>query len=449
MVDWNQDVISEILEQLWLLHTTSWESEFRPEATRRFFSNYSLVSKLWTLPGQRYVYRNAHLRWGNDWLSFQAGVNNPERGLFLQQSVRILELHISHSKMGIPVQRLDKIIGYCPNLVELRLVTGREINSLFLKKPQQSRLRSNFNAIRPTIRALQLRCDGRNRKTQVLKQIGELIPFNTLDFLSISSDDGGLYIPTLDPTEWDVRNAGWNSIQWPIETNAHTIPLRCALDRAEDEEVVLPPPPVYPHTLRFNATELHPWYSPHPFLELLGPRLKHVMFQTMFDQARWNKDCEVAVESCPELEQMVIVDCHWSQGRTQPAPRLYVLEPQDWHIPLKEDETVSDEENKDTATAPGTRVMTYGDVLQTASHMVCFVEKASKKWLKEKNPVEFRKPLMFDPRWLQEALTGQTELRSSNDMKHTYAMCWSDTLIDRSSQYMVALRRPSTLVESE
>ena len=428
MVILNGDVVSEILEHLWVLHSTSWDSEFRPEAWRRFYSNYSLISKLWTLSAQRYIYRNAYLRYGTDWSSFQEGIKNPERGSFLRESVRIMDVCISHSSMGLSVQKLDKILSCCPNLVELRLSTGPEINTLFLKAPQQARLRSSLSAIRPTLRALQLRIDGRCKKGQVLKQIGELIPFSTLDFLSISSNDTQIVLPELDPAEWDTRQAGWSSIQWPLETNAHTTPLRNVLARNQDEEDVLPP--VYPHTLRFNSTELYPWYRTHPFLQLLGSRLKHVMFQTMFDQAKWNKDCEVVKSSCPELEQMIITDCFWSQGRTNPAPRLYVLEPEDWP-------QVDSEADAEVA------------IVETASHVVCFVENFTKKWMKLKNPLTFRKAPVFDSRWLQEALTGQAETRSADDMKHVYSMSWSDTLIERNAQYMVALRRPSTLDTSE
>jgi hypothetical protein len=454
----NEDVIMEILEQLWDIHSIGWDSEFRPEASRRFYSNYSLVSKIWTLPSQRYVYRNAYLRWGSDWASFEAGLKNTTRGHVLRESIRVLYLYISHSGMGISVQKLDKILSHCPNLVELRLSTGPEINSLFLKPSQESRLRSYFLSVRPTLRALQVRLDGRCKKSKIIKQMEELVPFSTLDFLSLTSNDGDVWMPPLDPTEWDVRSSGWTSIQWPLETNAHTIPLRGVLptppQEGEKGEGLPKLAPIYPHTLRFNSTEVYPWYAAHPFLELLGSRLKHVMCQTMFDQAQWNKDCEMILAACPNLEQLIIFDCHkYRLPKHIAAPRLYVLEPQDWHITVEEEGPAepSGEEaaSREKTPASRTRILAYGDAVSTASHMVSFVERVSNTWLKEKNTLEFRKEPIFDPRWLQEAFTGQPEPRSAGDMKHTYASSWSDTLIERHTQYKIALRRPSTLPTSD
>lgn len=444
MANMNVDVISEILEHLWLLHGTGWDSEFRPEASRRFFSNYSQISKLWTLAAQRYVYRHAYLRWANDWSSFQEGMKNPERGSFLRKSVRILNLHVSHSRMGIPVQKLDSILSLCPNLVELRLSTGPEINTLFLKQAQKSRLRASIEAIKPTLRALQLHIDGRCKKSQVLKQIGELIPFSTLDFLVISSNESRLPLPILPPQEWDVRHSCWTPIQWPLETNADTISLKDVLNQPKDEPNDLPP--IYPHTIRFNSSEVRSWDSPHLFLNLLGSRLERVMFQTDFSDGRWNTDLETITSSCPKLEQMAVIDCIANTKRTHLHPRLYVLEPEDWHVDQEEDASTSEDETTSTPS-PSTRIMGHGDFVKTASHMVCFVENVSKTWIEKKNPFEFRNELVFDPRWLQEAVTGQSEIRSDDELRGMYPWIWSDALIDRQAQYMVALRRPSTLEE--
>jgi hypothetical protein len=174
----------------------------------------------------------------------------------------------------------------------------------------------------------------------------------------------------------------------------------------------------------------------------------------MFDQAQWNKDCEMVIAACPDLEQLVIFDCHKYRLQKKAAPRLYVLEPQDWHITVEEEqpaESSKEEASGASEKAPvsRTRVLAYGDAVSTASHMVSFMEKVSNTWLKERNTLAFRKEPVFDPRWLQEALAGQTEPRSADDMKHTYATSWSDTLLERHTQYMIALRRSSTLPTSD
>jgi len=280
-----------------------------------------------------------------------------------------------------------------------------------------------------------------------------LVPFSTLDLLSIASDDCEVKFPRLNPTLWDVRTMGHTSVEWPLETNAHTISLRSVLAPSTEDEPT--PCPIYPHTLRFNATEVCPWGIPHSYLELLGSRLKRVMCQTIFDQGKWSNDCEVVVGNCPELEQLILFDCHLNAPQKRTATRLYVLEPQDWHTTTEEQieaPSPTDEKSPNSAEKTlesGTRVLALGDKVSTASHIVGFVERISKTWLKERNTIMFRKEPVFEPRWLQEALTGRTEPRSASDLRYSYGGRWADTIIERHGQYMIALRRPSTLSASD
>ncbi|KAG8754180.1 hypothetical protein FRC14_005311, partial [Serendipita sp. 396] len=150
-----EDVVLDILQYLWVLHSTAWDSEFRQESHRRFFANSSLISSVWTAPAQRFVFRSAHLAWGQHLPSFELALKTGPRSGFLRQCIRVLDITISHSKLNVPLKKLDRLLRLAPSLIELRLRIGPELNTLFMKEKQEKRLRDAFQSLKPTLRALQ------------------------------------------------------------------------------------------------------------------------------------------------------------------------------------------------------------------------------------------------------------------------------------------------------
>lgn len=452
----NEDLVVEILKHLWASHNSSWDVEFRPEAFRRFFARYSLISRVWTLPSQQYVYRNTSILWDHQYHSFERGVKNSVRGQALRETIRVLEISISNKRLGNPLNRLDKILRYCPRLVELRLRIGPEVNTLFIRSAQEKRLRESLLALRPSLRAFQLRIEAPWTKSQVMKQIPELIPYSTLDFLTIASHNNDVKLPELSPEEWDVRTVNYSKTLWPMETNAPTIPMTSVL--YPDPESTTPL--IGPETLRAYSDHFVSGYWSYDFLHLLGPRLKRVVGQLDCPaDPIWTDNCDRIATVCPNLEQMVILDIHPSRKRDEfPCAHMYVLESQDWYTTEKApngDNAVEEEEKKDgeeesepkPPPPPVERVLAIGEQMPTLSHVVTFRRDFSKSWRDNHRYVKFRNGRVFDPRWIPEAVTGLESTINAEDHLNRYRWTWSEELLDSHQVYMVALRQPSTVVE--
>jgi len=447
MVLLNHDVVSDVLASLWILHTTEWTSEFKPEAFRRHFCQYALISKCWTLSAEVYVFRSACIEWDTRWQSLKSGLTGP-RGQALQDCIRVLDVTISHSHLGIPVERLDGIIQLCPKLVELRLRVGPEINTLYLKAQQTTRLRLAFKALSSTLRALQVSFDSRRRKSQVMKQIPELVPLNQLDFVTITWDGDLSHLPTFDPNEWDVRtlDTPFHMEHWPLETNATVTPLNLVQSVGHGFPI---PPLIVPTALRVYSTLYSTFHAGgvSPFLTLLGPHLKGVVLQTAFRSVRWPKSCDEVVAACPNLERLLILDCYLSGNGCLvydplPMAELYVLEPQDWSIDEPRHMVGSMEQGK----TPGggftkTRRLDVGEPIQTASHLVYF----ARQWAAQHDRPVYRKPIVYHPKWPSEAFLGTEETRDMDALARTrlWDLCWAKDMM-RKEKTLIALRQPYT-----
>lgn len=492
MTTLNEDVIREILKYLWVLHTSSWDVEFRPDAFRRFFSRYALISRQWTLPAETYVYRSAHLQWDMQLQSFESGVKNPQRGQALRESIRTLDITISHSRLNIPLVRFDKILRYCPNLVELRLHIGAEVNTLFLKPSQESRLRQSIAAIQPTLRALQLTLDNRRTKSQVMKQLPDLIPFSNLDFLCLAWNGGDVRKPTLDPLEWDVRECASDRITVPIETNVQSLNLSSIIHADRD---LSNPPLVVPETLRSYYNYYHPDH-PNSLIKMVGRHLKQYLTQVRAYGWRWNSDLEGTLKVCPNIERLLLLetDVISTSKVYTPFARLNVLETQDWQtVDSPEEEKEEEEEeaeqnegegegeptegddvsaereattdtttiNEDTPSSstsspspltqptpppPTPRNLENGDNISTISHVVSFRHNKQEE---AHNRPKYRNEAVIDTRWVSEALTGKEETREEKDYGGSYTWSWAGDLIPSYDNLLVALRQPSTLIPDE
>lgn len=448
MVALNEDVVSEIVEQLAVLHANSWTSEFRPEANRRFFISYALVSRVWVLPAERIIYRYSNLIWASQTASFESGVMNRVRGQALREAIRVLDISVTNSHLGNGLAKLDKLLHYCPHLVELRLHIGAEVNTLFLRPSQETKLRHSFRALHPTLRALQLKIDSPWTKTKIVRQIQELVPFSGLDFLSIVSNSYQLELPQLDPAHWDIRSSSNERTHWPLETNAATVPLR---------DILYPPetaaPFIAPETLRQYTPDLVGMTWDHPFLELLGPRLKQVMSQLSFSGS-WTHDCNKLVSICPSIERIIALDFHPNRQHSElPNSHMYILERQDWHttVPFPDEEEKEEaeqgEEDGEAKPKPGDVIICpVGDPVPSLSHVVAFHRNVSHKWLKDHQEHTFRKKpkVVYDSRWPNEAFTGIESGRTGKEVFNTYRWEWSQELITVYPTFFIALRQPST-----
>ena len=448
MADLPTDILAVVFEHLWKLHTTSWDDEFRPDAFRRFFIAYALVAHSWSLCAQRYVYRVVHLTWDSHLTSFLLGASNPIHGRVLCEAIRVLDLSLSHSRLGIPVAKLDKLLAYAPNLVELRLRIGPEVNTLFLKLPQKHRLQSTFKSLRPTLRALQLSLDERRTKSQVMEQIQLLIDFATLDFVSIMWPGKHVELPheLLSKEKWDVRTSSWARVPWPLDTTATDIPIGLLLaarekqDASQAEKSALY---VYPSTLRVYSYR----YEERPvFVDLLGPFLRTILFQSDFRSARWSKLSDSVAQACPNLDKMLILDCHTGGASIYwdgyPVSIMYILEPQDWH---KNPTTTTDNDQRNSMDEVldengDEQLLEIGDMVETASRYVQFWHQ---RGLIPARPA-CRLPPIFDSRPPSQAFSGIEDTRDASKLAWDYSWVWAEPLVPVPGNLVVAIRQPST-----
>jgi len=275
-----------------------------------------------------------------------------------------------------------------------------------------------------------------------MKQIPELIPYSTLDFLSIVSQNIDIKLPELSRSEWDVRTVNHARTHWPMETNSQTIPITSIL--YPDPESTTPL--ISPETIRFYSDSN--WDD---FLRLLGPRLKRVMGQNEFSDARWTSECKNIVTTCPNLQQLLVL--HFAPSRKKedlPTSFMYVLEPQDWHTsvsPTTDEEENEDESESEEKPMPPAeqKIVDVGDHLSTVSHVVTFRRDFTKG--DHRLLPTLRNGKIYDPRWPTEAFTGRESTLSEQGSFTTYRWSWPSDLLDSHDVYMVALRQPSTLVE--
>ncbi|CAG7847453.1 SubName: Full=Uncharacterized protein {ECO:0000313/EMBL:CCA73092.1} [Serendipita indica DSM 11827] len=428
----DQDVIHIILHFLWNLHSTSWDSEFRPQHFRRFFIAYSLISQDWTLPAQRYIYRSAHLHWNDQFNSFRAGLSSVTRGQSLRTFVRVLDISISNSQLGIPLRKLDKLLRETPYLVELRLRIGAEINTLFARKVQAQRLCDAFAALRPTLRAFQIELTGNFTRTRVLKEFHTLVELGSLDFVTIAiAAEHNVWIPEklFAETEWNTHVEEWTTMSWPIETNAQSLSMK---------RVLFAPPAgadclVEPEVLRLNSQHIS-----KEITGLFGSHLKEFLCQPPSQRDPWPESLHNLLEASPNLERIILLQVEngkWSRKKKRvPVTRMHVVEREDW-ITDEEATCVQAGEETDDPTAD-----IKHKLLQRASHVVTFKQEPPET-CKDKLTTVYRRPAVFDERWLDHAMTGVEMEREPQEFYGCYSWKW-DKRQPEYRRYFFALRKP-------
>jgi hypothetical protein len=433
MVLLNADVVAIILDHLWVSHSTSWDTEFRAEAFRHYFIQYALISRLWTLPAEIFIYRSAHLTWHCDWLSLQCGFNNPQRGQSLRGCVRVLDLSISHSQLSVPLILFDKILQGCPNLVELRLRIGPQVNTLFVKPSQEKKLRQAFQNVRPTLRALQMSIDQERTKSKVAKQISEMVVFENLDLLTFQwiGDDFG--IPEMDGDLWDTQEIGCSSIHWPLETNASIIwPNRTlsSTSRRLNKRLVVP-----------IGLRIYHWGDSEigQLLTIIGPHLCELLLPESFRSVTWTGGCIFAIGKCPNLQRLLILSLYITGGGCLPYEaranfELYILEPSDWQKAILPEQH--------TSIIPsywmGGMRLPNEELVETASHVVIF----NNTWQSTYGRPVYRKPVVYDARYPIEAFIGSEEKRTPREIAaYDEIGAYMDARKLRSLHLKVATRR--------
>lgn len=419
----NQDVITEILEFLWILHSTGWDEELRPEAFRRYFIQYALVARIWTIPAEIYIFRSAFLRWEVHWQSFKSGLTNQT---ILQNCVRVLDVVISHKKLGIKVERLDTIISLLPNLVELRLRVEPEVNSLYSKATQTMRLKQAFQSISPTLRVLQVSFDGQRAKSHVMKQLLGLVILEHLDLITIIWDGCLPDLPELNPDQWDVRirDMRGHTEHWPLETNATTSPLKIV---QPNEDSGTDPLFIVPTIFRMYFSS---WNDISPLFAIIAPHLKEIIVNAGFRSTSWNECCDTVVTACPKLERLLVLNCYLSPYYESSA-EIYVLEPQDWIVPSPGQEDFVD------GIVTETRRLKVGQLVPTASHLIRFGCKGEGYYDRPR----YRKPIINNPKWPGEVFFDLDETTNAKGIKPDYQ---TNTRFPRKQNFMVAIRQPST-----
>ncbi|KIM34187.1 hypothetical protein M408DRAFT_5509 [Serendipita vermifera MAFF 305830] len=428
----NHDVIVEILENLWIQHATEWGEELRPGAFRRYFTSYALVARAWTLPAETFVFRSAFLQWDAHWQSLRSGlINRPPLG----PCVRILDIHLSHSQLGIQVGQLDAILRLLSKLVELRLRIGPEVNSLCPKPAQAKRLKQAFASISSTLRVIQVSFNGQRTKSRVMKQLPELVTFDKLDLVVIAWDGHLSDIPVFDPTRWNVgiRDQRALTEHWPLETNAATVSLNIIQSTSQGG---LNSPSVFPTTFRMYFCR--DFDKPSPLLPIIAAHLDQVVIRTAFRSSSWTQSCEAVINSCPRLERLLILNCYWTGGY-EPRAELYVLEEEDWKIPVYRYYPKLDPEwgYLPGEPIPGHRHLAVGELLRTASHLIHFKHSEGGYY---DRPL-YRKPLVHIQKWPEEAffdLEGNEDPEASGKQPSGYDS------FPRKENFMVAVRKPPT-----
>jgi hypothetical protein len=408
-----EDIVFEILEHAWILHSTAWEEEFRPEAFRRYFIRYALVSRLWTIPAERYIYRSCLLEWDCQRQSFEAGIYNRVRGQVLSEFVRIMDISLSHKKLGIPVESLDRILYCCPRLVELRLRIGPEVNTLFRKRHNtERRLRDIFASLSSSLRAIQLFFGpnlSKPKKIKILEEMQDLVCFSNLDLIVLAAKDGEIQEPSLNSSEWSSRSLSGTYVTWPIETNSAF--LSSSL--------------VKPQTLRLNTDEV----LSHPLLNLFGQELKQIFYRGY--SVKWDEYLRAVIAQCQNLERLLVLypdNYNWDFGTSWvPKLRLYAVERQDWSMsPIQEIELGETSSKVSVENSIG---------IHSMSHIVGFHRGFPPFW-KWNGLVQPRKRTIFDPRTAREAFFG-TDI----DLIHDYPTQFVKSS-DHYDNLFVAIRRP-------
>lgn len=433
MVELNADVVAIILGHLWALHSTNWDTEFRAEAFRHYMIQYALVSRIWTLPAELFIYRSVQLTWNCDWLSLQCGFNNPQRGQSLRECVRILDISLSHSHLSVPLLVFDKILQACTNLVELRLRIGPQVNTLFVKSSQEKKLRQAFQDVHSTLRALQMSIDRERTKSRVINQISEMIVFDNLDLLTFQLLGDDLNIPTMDVDHWDTRELDYSSIHWPLETNASTTSpnqIHIVGSRYPKRRLVVP-----------TALRIYHWGSAEVghLLAMIGPHLHEVLLTEGFRSVTWTGSCIFTIGKCPNLQRLLVLSFYTTGGGCLPYEargnfELYVLEPTDWQ------NAILPEQHNFIVRSHwmGGMRLSNEELVETASHVVIF----NRNWERTYGRPIYRRAAVFDPRYPIEAFIGTEEKRTPRQIAMYYEIGPYMELRDlRSLHFKVAMRK--------
>lgn len=388
----NEDIITEILDWLWLFHSTNWDSEFRPEAYAYPFTQYSLISQIWTIPAQRIIFRTISLSWKYHWDSIEIALKHRLKGKILSEGIRVLEVSLSHKSLQVQPSWLAVILGYCPTLVELRLRIGPQVNTLFSNSREEARLRNIFTTLQPTLRAIQIEVDEKWTKSKFIMQLFQLVSLNSLDFVAIFCLGEVPKLPQFD-SQWGTYNSGRGKIKWPIGTNAPSLTLRQLNQHAES----LPRNRlVSPESISFFHD---PFPSPHSLndlLKVIGSDLKEFFVQTRFMSARWPVHSRSTILKCPSLERIIILDESKFRGPVANGVYIHVLESRDWHPFVH--------------ASDSSELIPWDDQIQTASHVVKFGSGSSK--MAFDRPL-YRRPMINENRSLPLCLTGQEDTSGS------------------------------------
>jgi hypothetical protein len=436
MVELNEDVVYQILQYLWTLHYSGWDEEFRPEAFRRFFINYALISRVWTLASEKYIYRSARLKWVSQWHSFRSGLTNPRRGEALRNCVRVLEVSLSNRRLGISVKYLHAILRSCPQLVELRLRVGAEVNTFYPTILQEKRLRSTFSSTFSSLRALQVFVDQRSTKSRIIKEVQALVSGAELDFFTLATDNDRAALPTLDPAQYEVEVERYSRYTWPIETNTYAISLSSIRQSPSTEPSQ---PVIVPETIRF-----HPEHANNDaFFGVLAPHIKQLLYKVWSHSYVWSEDLCKILGKCPNLDRLIVYEQSYDYMGSNDDPILHVMETQDWHKPVKST-TKEDSESEEGPSSPQEETVTgetkrveLNDSIDSASHIVSFADRVPNRWDESKDHYKerHRKKLVRDPRRIAEAFYGQEEEDLYTDFPYAHGRS------DYQESFLVAVRR--------
>ncbi|CAG8648652.1 17323_t:CDS:1 [Acaulospora colombiana] len=291
-----------------------------------------------------------------------------------------MDISLSHKKLGIPVESLDKVLRCCPNLVELRLRLGPEVNTLFKKPTTERRLRDAFKSLSTSLRAIQVVYISHPSRTKVLEELQALVCFANLDFLVLATKDGTIRAPPLDSAEWDTCDISGTYATWPIETNsAH---LSSSL--------------IKPETLRLNTDAV----SFHPLLNIFGQDIKQIFYRRY--STRWDESLLDIIAKCQNIERILVLytDRYVSgdSGTWVHTLRFCAVERQDWSISpvIREGESSGSSSNVNAIDSIE---------LHSMSHIVGFHHAFPPSW-KYKGHIQPRKRTIFDPRTAREAFFG-------------------------------------------
>jgi hypothetical protein len=171
--------------------------------------NCALVSRAWSAPAQKLLFRNVTLRKYNACLAFRSAVDrSTSRGRMLGDAVVRMRVVLDHNQpFGISQRSFASAVILCPNLYELNLsLYGRgEPGEDIVGLPDVSRMRRpapSFDSLTlsllrsgPPITALQF--SNWSENTQSINQLLEIWP--TLKSLVVSGTPPQLPFPTSQP----------------------------------------------------------------------------------------------------------------------------------------------------------------------------------------------------------------------------------------------------------